>query len=347
MTLLAPLVLLLSLESSLALARRVEIADRKGMQEMIVSVKDLDKAAALYQQVAGWEIVAQEAALPALAEFWQVPRATRIEQVVLGNPSTTQGLLRIVRFRGMPQAQIRSSGRPFDTGGIFNLNMLVKDMDAAFEILRDHGFHGYADPNRYTLLGKSYAGAMLQGHDGVVINLLQRVGRPYDDLPPFRLMSHIINATQMVGDYSESLDFLTQKLGWEVRWAGSPHWPANGSNNMGLPNNLVADGTVTGRAASLRFGPDADGGGMEIFHFEGVKGLDFSSRAHPPNLGVLMYGIHVPDIEAYAADLSSRGVAFHVPMTTFRLAPYGTVKAIIVRAPSGAWLQFFQQVKAE
>jgi len=343
----ASLIVLAFLACSQAQASLVELADRKGMQEMIVSVKDLSRAAALYQQVAGWRVVAKETAPAALATFWQVPSTSRVEQIVLGNPSTTKGYLRLVKFHGVPQVQIRSSGRPFDTGGIFNLNMLVRDMDAAFEGLRDHGFHGYADPNRYTILGKSYAGAMLQGHDGVVINLLQRIGQSYDDMPPFTLMSHVINATQMVSDYSESLEFLTKKLGWKVRWEASPSWPEDGSNNMGLPNNLVSTGQVKGRAASFQFGADANGGAMEIFHFEGVTGLDFSSRAHPPNLGVLMYGIHVPDIEAYAAQLKSRGVPPHLPMTTFRLAPYGTVKAMIVKAPSGAWLQFFQQVEAK
>ena len=321
----------------------IRLSQRQGVQEIVVSVKNLAQATEVYREVARYDVKAEGDADATLAAAWGLPVSVKITERVLGLPGVDKGLLRLVKIEGLPQVQVRSSARPFDTGGIFNFNSLVKDMDAVFEALRDHGFQGFADPNRYTLFGKSYAGALLRGHDGVVINLLQRVNQPYDDMPSFATMSHIINATQMVADYRESFDFFTQKLGWVVRWEASPSWPPDGSNNMGLPNSLLLSGAVKEKAASFAFSKDADGGTIEIFNFEGATGRDFSERAHPPNLGIMTYRIHVRDLAAYAAEITARGVALHRPITEVSIAPYGKTKLMVVRAPSGAWLEFFQQ----
>ena len=325
----------------------VELSSRRGLQEMVVSVKFLDRAIDLYKEIADWEVAYRGLAPADQAMHWGLPKDTVVEQAVLRVPGTAKGYLRLVKFVGVEQQRIRSSARPFDTGAIFNFNALVKDLEGVFEAMRDNGFVGFADPTYYTIFGKRYGGAMLRGHDGVVINLLLRVNDPYEDIPPFTKMSHVVNATQMVDDYDESMEFFRDKLGWHLRWEAAPQWPADGANNMGLPNNLLLEGKVKERAASFIFAPDADGGSIEIFHFEGVSGADFSARAHPPNLGVLMYRVHVPDLETYAAMLASNGVKTLRPMTALDVAPYGQVKSLIIAAPSGAWIEFFEQRPAD
>ncbi|MCS7001711.1 MAG: hypothetical protein NZ518_02565 [Dehalococcoidia bacterium] len=325
---------------------RIDLATRRGVQEMVLSVKHLDRATAVYTEVAQFVVKAAGLADPRLAVAWGLPADTRIEERLLGLPNDDRSLLRLVRIHATGQVQIRSSARPFDTGGIFNINSLVKDIDVVFEALRDHGFQGFADPNRYTLFGKPYAGAMLRGHDGVVINLLQRVDQPYDDLPPFATMSPIRNATQVVADFSASRRFFTEQLGWTTRWEASPTWPPDGSNNMGIPNSVVRSGQVTERAASFALSDDADGGSVEIFAFEGLTGRDYADRAHPPNYGILSYRVHVPNLDDYLRAIRARGVALHRSVTRLTIAPYGAVTHAVVRAPDGAWLEFFEQEPA-
>jgi catechol 2,3-dioxygenase-like lactoylglutathione lyase family enzyme len=340
---LIPALALVTAMTATATRAEIDLSARRGVQEIVVSVKNLDAATAVYREVAAFEIKSESVADAGLVALWDLPAGTVIRERLMGVPGVDKGLLRLVKIEGLPQVQIRSSARPFDTGGIFNFNSLVKDIDAVFERLRDHGFQGFADPNRYTLFGRSYAGALLRGHDGVVINLLQRVNQPYDDLPPFGPMSHIINATQMVADYDTSFAFFTERLGWAVRWQAAPTWPADGANNMGLPNSLLLSGAVKERAASFTIAKDADGGTVEIFAFEGITGRDYAERAKPPNLGLLTYRIHVPDLTAYAAALAARGVRLHRPVTSAVVAPYGAVEMMVVRAPGGAWLEFFRQ----
>lgn len=324
-------------------AQDIDLSQRRGTQEMVVSVKFLDRVVEMYQEIAGWEVAYRGSAPPAQAVHWGLPKDTVIEQAVLRVPGMEKGYLRLVKFVDVEQVRIRSSARPFDTGAIFNFNTLVKDLEGVFEEMRDHGFVGFADPTYYTIFGKEYGGAMLRGHDGVVINLLHRVNDPYDDVPPFTKMSHVVNATQMIDDYDKNMDFFKNKLGWHVRWEAAPQWPEDGSNNMSIPNNLLLDGTVTEMAGSFIFAPDADGGSIEIFKFTGASGADYSHRAVPPNLGVLMYRVHVPNLDEYAEKIIGNGVEVVRPMTNLPIALYGEVKSMIIKAPSGAWIEFFEQ----
>ena len=314
-------------------AANLDIMERCGLQEMVVSVKFLDRAITTYQDIADWEVAYRGLAPPDQARHWGLNEDVLIDQAVLRVPGTEKGYLRLVKFVDVLQVRIRSSARPFDTGAIFNFNALVKDLEGAFESMRDHGFIGFADPTYYTIFGKRYGGAMLRGHDGVVINLLHRVNDLYDDVPPFTKMSHVVNATQMIDDYEERLVFFRDKMGWHVRWEATPQWPEDGSNNMLLPNNLLLEGKIKERAASFLFSPDADSGSIEIFEFDGAKDLDFSDRAHPPNLGVLMYRVHVPDLDTYSEHLQSNGVSVVRPMTRLTVSPYpGPLRGGVSRA---------------
>lgn len=326
-----------------AQAETVDLSNRRGLQEMVVSVKFLDRTIQMYKEIADWEVAYRGRAPADQAVHWGLPEETVIEQAVMRVSGTNKGYLRLVKFFDVEQERIRSSARPFDTGAIFNFNTLVKDLDGVFEDMRDHGFVGFADPTYYTIFGKRYGGAMLRGHDGVVINLLHRVNDPYEDIPPFTKMSHVVNATQMVDDYEENLDFFQNKMGWHTRWEAAPEWPEDGSNNMSLPNNLLLNGSIKERAASFLFDAEADGGSIEIFKFDGASGADFSSRAHPPNLGVLMYRIHVPDVQAYVEKIAANGVEVIRPTATLPVALYGDVKSAIIKAPSGAWIELFEQ----
>lgn len=107
---------------------RVDISDRRGMQEMVVSVKFLDRAIDTYKEVAGWELAHRGMAPTAQATHWGLPSTVPIEEAVLRVPGTTKGYLRLVRFVGAEQVRIRSSARPFDTGAIFNFNALVSTL---------------------------------------------------------------------------------------------------------------------------------------------------------------------------------------------------------------------------
>jgi catechol 2,3-dioxygenase-like lactoylglutathione lyase family enzyme len=83
-------------------------------------------------------------------------------------------------------------------------------------------------------------------------------------------------------------------------------------------------------------------GSVELLRFEGAEGRDVSSRAVPPNLGILMLRFPVGDIDAFAAHAASEGIEIVMPPLTVELAPYGVRKLLAVRGPGGAWIEFFE-----
>ncbi len=93
-------------------ADQIELSGIRGMQEMVVSVKDLENTTALYRDVAKWEVMHEGVADPAQVEFWGLPRGVAVQQILLGNPGTQTGFLCLVRFVGVDQQRIRFSARP-------------------------------------------------------------------------------------------------------------------------------------------------------------------------------------------------------------------------------------------
>ncbi|MFQ5634159.1 MAG: hypothetical protein ACE5G3_02365 [Gammaproteobacteria bacterium] len=96
-----------------------------GFREAVISVAEFDPHLRFYRGVAGWEIVERGAADPGFAEFWSLDTVEPIQQVLLRNPGSNTGYVRLVRFPAGPRQLIRSNDRPWDTGGIFDLNLRV------------------------------------------------------------------------------------------------------------------------------------------------------------------------------------------------------------------------------
>lgn len=316
----------------------------RGLQEVVVSVRDLDASATRLRAASGWTERHRGPVSRERLEFWGLPATASATEVLLGLPSSGHGLLRLVQFDGVPRVEIRSSSRPFDSGGIFNVNVLVRDIDAVFANMQALGFQGFADPSRYEIFGRPYAGAVLRGQDGIVFNLLARGNGRYDDLPAFGAMSHIRNSTQVVADFEANRRFFEEQLGWVKRWEDAPKWEASGRNNMALPESLIVAGQVRERAASFAVDAEADGGTLEILAFEGIRGRDYSERARPPNLGMVVYLIMVPRLDAYVATIRARGVPVVAEPRRLWLPPYGARRSAIIRSPAGSWLMLAESI---
>lgn len=331
-------------------ADRIDLSGRRGVQEMVISVKFLDRVIETYSKIAGWELIHRGDASQALPTHWQLPPNVRVEEALMGAPGADKCFARFIKFHGVDQVQIRSGARPFDTGGIFNISMLVRDIDLLFEEMRDHGFVAFSDPNHYKFRGNDWAGAMLVGHDGIIVNLVQRGEGDYACVPAYTKMSLIPNATQIVADYDESLHFFCHILDWHKNWEAQAEWPEDGSNNMCLPDDMVRKGLIEEKAVGFVADQHSDvlkhedgGGRMEILHFDGVTGKDFSSRAHAPNLGIMSYRVHCPDVQIYIQGVEDRGGRIIHPLRRYSIAPYGSVNSATIRAPNGSWIECFEQ----
>lgn len=315
-----------------------------GFQEAVISVSDLNEATATWREVGGFDVVCTGEAGAEMATFWGVPGATKIEHVVL-KKKTADRLVRLVKFHGLEQRQIRSSAMTWDTGGIFDLYMYVDDVRAVFAQLRARGWQAYNDPVTYTLGPFTVTEVIVRGPDGEALCLMQRDAPPYDKAP-FGLgngkgFGWPFNAALVSTDFAAGEKLFKEILGWKMHLGGDSKSQPPGDNPLGLPKNIAME--YSRQFAAYAPHPTDRNGSIQIIVNKDITGRDLSEFARAPNLGNLALRVPVADLGAFEKDFTAKGGVIAVPRRRLDLEPYGKVDILAIKAPNGALIEFFAQ----
>lgn len=317
-----------------------------GFQEAVISVGDLDAAVATWRDVGDFEVICRGKASASERAFWG-QAATDTDEVVLRKKGMTRGLIRLVKFNGVKQMQIRSAGMSWDTGGIFDLYMYVDSADAIFTQLRTRGWQSYTDPVQYTLGPFTITEVMMRGPNGEVLCLMQRDAPSYNK-EEFGLIAGSgkgfgwpFNAALVHRDMAPFDKIFAEILGWKMHLGGDSKSQPPGENPLGIPLNL-AQTTSRKFAAYAPHETDRNGSIQAIANI-GLDGRDFSDRAEAPNLGHLALRVPVPDLVAFEKAFVAKGGKIAAPAQDVDLPPYGKTKMLLVKAPNGARIEFFAQ----
>lgn len=315
-----------------------------GHQEAVFSVSDIDSWTDFFEEIADWEVIHNGAVEHVILAAWDLPAAVSAREVLVGNPGTERGYVRLIQFEGAAQQQIRSNAQSWDTGGIFDVNSRVLDMQQKFADLQGENWQAVSDPVEFSFGPFVVKEWLARGPDGIVIALIERVQPPLEGHPHLREMGRLINSTQIVSDIEEARDFYMSKLGFQSNLEHNGTSMEAGPNVLGLPHNLAAK---ISRSVSILHPQGLNEGSVELLQFEGATGVDFSLRAVPPNLGILMLRFPVSDMSAFFAHIESQGIEIAVPVTETLLPPYGHVALMAIRGPGGVWLEFFEKIKQD
>lgn len=312
-----------------------------GFNEIVISVEEISGLRDALTQVAGWTATDLSDALPEQHAAWHVPsECTRIEQCLLTAENDSTGHLRLIKFYDTNGVVMRSSQRTWDIGGIFDVDVYVKDVDRMYRELQRAGWTAFGDPVDYSWGGFDVRQSLALTPDGIAFGMLQPYGKVLIDLPEYSRMSRAFNSAQIVEDFDESLAFYTEKLGWKplvntvVKDTEEP-----GRDVMGIPMPLAK--SVERRVAILH-PQGTNEGSAEIIEMREIQGKHFGDRCIAPNIGYLAARFPVIDLEAYAEDLARRHVKFYSDPSEFVVEPYGLVQSLSVRSPDGAILEFFK-----
>ncbi len=314
-----------------------------GWQEAVFSVRDIDRWVGVLEDVAGWRLIHRGPVGQVWLDAWEIGPQAAAEEVLLANPGSDSGFIRLVSFSGTDQQLIRSNAQTWETGGWFDVNARVLNLDQRFAELQQRGWLGYADPVELRFGPFTVNEWLARGPDGIVFALIERIEPPLEGWPSLRSFSRLFNATTIVTDLEASLDFYINGLGFEVYLKSDGPSPEAGQNVLGLPHNLATDSS---RYVRIVHPQGRNDGSIELIQFDGAIGRDFSARARPPNLGVLMLRFPVQNIEQLARNLKERGVSIESPPYSLMLPPYGQVDIMSVRGPGGELIEFFEQQSA-
>ena len=315
-----------------------------GFQELVISVPDIEAATLLYQRVAGWRVVHRGAVQPEMLAAWHLPDTAKAIDVVLQNPGDTSGFIRLVKFRGIAQEEIRPSARIWDTGGFAGFDVYARDTWQKYTQLRQAGWHAYAQPVQHQVSGLTSIQTLMQGPANEVVGIIQRLDPPLANFPNLKEMSFAFNVFETVKDFDATVAFYTEKLGFKAFLRDQGLAAPVGRNIYGMPANLVNN--IYRRTVRLHPRGDAaqddHAGSIDITSYYGAGGDDFALVAKPPNLGLIAARFPVSDAFARAADLRAKGVPLEFEPTDVGMMPYGPAKVFAVRDPNGAWIEFFE-----
>ena len=315
-----------------------------GFHETVMSVFEIERIAGPLVQLGGWIRQDLPDASPEQTRFWGAPTdCCRIEQTLLTAPGRSDGALRLIRFEtGQPQRLIRPAQHIWDTGGIFDIDVYVDDIERIYQGFLRCGWTAFGPPTEYSWGGFHVSEALIVGPDGLVIALIQPFGPIFTDLPPIIGMSRAFNASQVVRSYEAAMDFYLRGLGWTaiidscVNDAVEP-----GQNILGIPMPMVR---TTQRRVSIVSPTGQNNGSVELIELADIQGHDFATNAHAPNIGFFCHPFIVDDAATYAAEISARGIMLHTPLAELDIAPHGRVLAFSVTSPDNARLDFLQRL---
>ena len=300
-----------------------------GFSEVVASVADLDAWRPVADAL-GWEVCARGRMSHDRARFWGVAGG---ETLTLGNPGADRGTLHLVRFDALGP-EIRPDAPSWDTGGLFDTNARVLDVDAVTADLTGLGWRPITPPTRFAFGPFTVREVLMRGPDGVVLALIERESPPLSGWPNLRVASRLFNSTQIVRDLDAALAFYTDVLGFETYLEHEGPSPPPGANVLGLDAETAQ--RVVRRVRIVH--PEAENdGSVELIEFVDWPGADHSARAVAPHRGLLALRFPCADVAALAARLAESG---HPPA----VAPMevGGALALAVRAPDGARLEFFE-----
>jgi len=309
--------------------------------EAVVVVRDLDRWIAALNHLFGWKVETRGQVDPRLLAAWKLPSAASGEDVVLFNPEDPPRRVRLMRIDNVSQVQIRSSGKGWDTGGIFSLLTYARDVDATFAKAQELGWSAYNDPVDMHFSGRVLRNVVLRAWDGVNFGLYLPT-TPAPPEPRYALAGMTFNGQQMVRDIAAARKFWCDVLGWSAWFDDVTRLTCN---NFGMPENF--SGQMPKNVIIAAGGKDAADawayGQVELVQWDGFTGRDFAERAVPPNLGIMALRIPVTDVRAKAAEIVRRsGVLFSEP-ATMTLAGRGDVTLLGTRSPDGALIEFVAQ----
>jgi len=305
-----------------------------GWKEVLVSVRDLDHYNRFFKGFENWELVEEGDVSRAQLDAWQISTSTHAKYSVHANAGTQSGFIRLVQFEGADQVLIRPDSQSWDTGGIFDINMRTHDISALAKNLRAQGWQARSPVTQFSFGPFVVKEWIPQNSDGFAVAFIQRVTPELDGWPNFKSISRAFNSTQVVKNMEISQEFYEGVLGFKRYLEHKGASKEAGENVLGLPHNMTSE---VPRSVFILSPDGVNEGSVELLSFDGAVGRDNSSRAHLPNIGIAALSFPVIDIEALQSHLEKNSVSF-----VHKLKTIDGKKKLIVRAPEGAWLEFYE-----
>ncbi|WP_298477798.1 VOC family protein [uncultured Maribacter sp.] len=311
----------------------------KTILEVIYSVGDIEKAKKFFCDYGGLSVVGSYDTSASVLHFWNLKKEVTAQEILIQFKNHPSGKLRLVKFKNVAQEIIRSSQKPWDTGGIMDINLRVPEVAKTFNEIRDLGWHGLSDPLLQTMGPFKLYDILMQGYDDIIVAFTHREEPPLELPKGYKIPSHVYNSSLTVKNLEESREFYENLLGFTLLNEYEVKKDEPLENMFGIPMNMITEVTCKANIFSLDGTRDVM---FQLCEFKGVEGKDFSSLAIPPNRGLLLYRCEVKGLKEYYKSLIEKEVKIFQPMQKITMEPYGEVSCFSIQSPDGVLWEFLE-----
>lgn len=310
-----------------------------GWHEAVIMVSDLDRIAKDLEIVGNWKVLDEGKVDRAQLNLWGLSDEVTGLYKLIKNPEANKGFIRFVTLDNQPQKQIRPAGQIWESGGIFDLNFRVTDINQKFEQLLNRGWAAYNEPAQYEFGPVVVSEVLMVGPDGVCFALIERIAPPLEEKGNANEIGRTFNSTMIVSDLEKSFKFFNETLEFKTAMEVIGHSLPPGPNVLGIAHNIAPNHPMNVYIVHPNGVTD---GSIELLTLDGLEGRDFSQNAKPYNLGITSLRFPIDDVLKKAAHLKQKDIALVYEPTKITLAPYGDVKIFALEFPEGGWIEFFE-----
>ncbi len=305
---------------------------RNGIARIIISVNDLNESVEFYRDILQMSVV-EEYAIDSniLEQLWNLPPETTGQAVCLKNDEQTT-LLELIEFKPHAEKFIRPGGNTTDYG-LFTIALRTKNVDAAYESLKQQGYQFICPPITYTpsWVPVTVKEAIMVAPNETAIALIERVSEPIPAIQgDFGIM---LDTSQVVADIEEVSKFYVDLLG------------LNKVFDQVLPSGMIDDilnfppGTESRMAFINQTG--SNNAALEFIQCS-VPGKPLSDIVPHPDLGLFAIAFAVDDLTVLIQKLQDNQIKMLSEPVEISLGKGDRARAIIVEAPNGVKIQFFE-----
>jgi|GEM_PF-2457635 len=310
-----------------------------GFHEVVYIVSNLEKVAADYHAIFGYQILWSGKPSDSLGAFLGGGVEPAAEALI-GDPAQGRGFVRLIQFEASSPL-MRDGAQPWDVGGIFDINIRpLVPIEAMYAAMLQARFNGYAPITAYNFSGMEVQEVVARGHDGVAIALIQRNNPPLEGFEHVSgPASYVFNSTQTVRSVAEAKAFYQGALGWKPVFESEWVHPGSGDNCIGLPLDIARTHPLK---AGIWHPHGMNEGSVECLEVEGVEGRDYSPTCKMPNRGIAALRFPVSNLDAVLAAGVGGGATIVAPPREIDVPPYGRLRIGALTTPWKARLEFYE-----
>ncbi len=309
----------------------------EGWNEVLVSVRDIERYTDFFAQFETWEAIDEGNVSASQLLAWQLPSSAQARYRVYANQGTVRGYIRLVEISGVEQVLMRPDSQSWDTGGIFDINMRARELESMAKDLRAQDWQGRSSVTQFSFGPFVVKEWISQNSDGFAVAFIERIEPELEGWPHFKKLSRTFNSTQIVKDIDAARAFYEKVLGFQLYLEHKGASKEPGENVLGLPHNLA---DKVERTVFILHPDGTNEGSVELLEFDGVTGRDNSDRTRLPNIGIAALSFPVKGIEHLENHLNAAGIEF-----VHGVKVIGDKRSMIAKSPEGAWLEFFEALE--